>query len=136
MALLGRKLLGINLLIAAGLSVLYICISPVIGSFFNNDTAVIAAFDMTFWIIILAQPLNSIAFSFDGIFKGLGEAVYLRNTLVIGSLIIFIPVLLILDYFDMGIMAIWYALLAWMLFRGATLVWKFRKLTQTDQLAA
>ena len=88
--------------------------------------------NVTFWIIVLAQPLNSIAFSYDGIFKGMGEAVYLRNTLIIGSLIIFIPMLLILDYYEQGIIAIWYAMLGWMVFRGGSLMWKFRKLTKTD----
>ncbi|HIF14597.1 MAG TPA: hypothetical protein EYQ86_04460 [Bacteroidetes bacterium] len=82
-------------------------------------------------MIVLAQPLNSIAFSYDGIFKGMGEAVYLRNTLIIGSLFIFIPVLIILDHYNMGIMAIWYAMLGWMLFRGLSLVWKFRSITKS-----
>lgn len=132
LSILGNKLLKINLIIAGGLSIVYIILYPVLASFFNSDPEVVKAFNVTFWIIVLAQPLNSVAFSYDGIFKGMGEAVYLRNTLVIGSLIIFIPVLLVLDHYEQGIMAIWYAMLGWMLFRGGSLMWKFRKLTKID----
>ena len=125
---LGNKLLKINLGIASGLSLVYLVLSPVIATYFNNDEAVITAFNATFWIIVLAQPLNSIAFTFDGIFKGMGEAKFLRDTLLIASFLIFIPLLLGLDYLDQGIMAIWYALLGWMLFRGGSLWWMFGRL--------
>ena len=82
-------MLKINLGIASGLSLVYLVLSPVIATYFNNDEAVITAFNATFWIIVLAQPLNSIAFTFDGIFKGMGEAKFLRDTLLIASFLSF-----------------------------------------------
>ena len=94
---------------------------------------VVAAFEATFWIILLAQPINSIAFTFDGIFKGLGEAVYLRNTLVAGTFLVFMPLLLTLDLAGFGTLAIWIAMLGWMIFRGATLFYKFRKILHKTQ---
>ena len=131
LAYLGRKLLKINLIISAGLGFVYLLSYPVIGSLFNENPEVITLFKSTFWIIIIAQPFNSIAFTFDGIFKGLGMAVYLRNTLIIGSLFVFIPILISLDYTGYELKAIWIAMMGWMMFRGGSLYWKFNKIITT-----
>ncbi|MFL2570593.1 MAG: MATE family efflux transporter [Parvicellaceae bacterium] len=131
LAYLGRKLLKINLIISAGLGFVYLLSYPVIGSLFNENPEVITLFKSTFWIIIIAQPFNSIAFTFDGIFKGLGMAVYLRNTLIIGSLFVFIPILISLDYAGYELKAIWIAMMGWMMFRGGSLYWKFNKIITT-----
>ena len=131
LAYLGRKLLKINLIISAGLGFVYLLSYPVIGSLFNENPEVITLFKSTFWIIIIAQPFNSIAFTFDGIFKGLGMAVYLRNTLIIGSLFVFIPILISLDYAGYELKAIWIAMMGWMIFRGGSLYWKFNKIITT-----
>ena len=131
LAYLGRKLLKINLIISAGLGLVYLLSYPVIGSLFNENPEVITLFKSTFWIIIIAQPFNSIAFTFDGIFKGLGMAVYLRNTLIIGSLFVFIPILISLDYAGYELKAIWIAMMGWMMFRGGSLYWKFNKIITT-----
>jgi len=128
--ILGKRLLRINFGIAITLSLIYLILSPVLGSYFNSDKEVIAAFNSTFWIIILGQPLNSVAFTFDGIFKGMGKAKYLRNNLLIASFFIFVPLLLGLNHRDQSTMAIWYALLGWMLFRGGALWWKFSRMVR------
>ena len=62
----------------------YSLLYPLIGKVFNSNENVIEIFENIFWIVILAQPFNSIAFTFS-IFKGLGKAVDLRNTLIIGT---------------------------------------------------
>jgi putative MATE family efflux protein len=125
---LGYKLLKINIFISLILSIFYTISYPFIGELFNDDIIVLSYFNATFWLIIISQPFNSIAFTFDGIFKGLGKAVLLRNTLLIGTLFIFIPSLLILDYIGLGLSAIWVSMIAWMIFRGGVLLWKFSKL--------
>src|SRR5690606_14624004 len=53
-----------------------------IGLLFNKEQTVLVLFSSVFWIVLLMQPVNAIAFMFDGIFKGLGEARYLRNVLL------------------------------------------------------
>ena len=121
------KLLKINGLVAMGLGVAYLVLYPVLGSWFNDDIKVITSLNSFLWIIILAQPLNSIAFTMDGIFKGMGRAKLLRNTLIIGSFLVFIPTLLLGDYLGMKIMSIWCAFVLWMAFRGGTLVYWFFK---------
>ncbi len=71
------------------------------------------------------QPINALAFLFDGIFKGLGEAAYLRNLLLTATFVGFIPTLLFFDYLGWRLYAIWTAFFVWMLIRAGGLVWRF-----------
>ncbi|WP_438962921.1 MATE family efflux transporter [Nonlabens sp.] len=97
-----------------------------IGHQFTDDSTVFNLFMSTFWIVLLMQPINAVAFVFDGIFKGWGEAPYLRNVLIILTAAVFIPTLLIFDYFDFELKAIWIAFTFWMLGRAAVLTFKFK----------
>lgn len=98
-----------------------------VGLIFNKEENVLNLFSSAFWIVLLMQPLNSIAFVFDGVFKGLGEAKYLRNVLLVATFIGFWPALIIGDYFELKLYAIWIAFAVWMLIRSLALVIKFRK---------
>ena len=126
---LGSKLIKINIKISFLLMIFYTLLYPFIGEFFNSNKLVIESFESFFWIVIIAQPLNSIAFTFDGIFKGLGKAVDLRNTLIIGTFLFFIPSVYILDFIYPNLISIWVALSVWMLYRGLSLLLKFKKIT-------
>lgn len=97
------------------------------GKLFSQDKIVLNLFYNIFWIVLLMQPLNAIAFVFDGIFKGLAEAATLRNLLLFATFLGFTPVLLIGDYFNLKLYAIWLAFTVWMILRGGILVIKFRK---------
>lgn len=98
-----------------------------IGNAFSNDNEVLEAFYAIFWIVLLMQPLNAVAFVFDGLFKGLAEAVTLRNTLLIATFLGFIPVLLVGDYFGLKLYAVWIAFTVWMFLRTIILVVIFRR---------
>ncbi|MDX1761645.1 MAG: MATE family efflux transporter [Christiangramia sp.] len=98
-----------------------------IGLLFNKEASVLAIFSSVFWIVLLMQPVNAIAFMFDGIFKGLGEAKYLRNVLLVATFLGFTPVLLISDHFGLKLYGIWIAFFVWMLIRSSTLVVYFRR---------
>ena len=97
-----------------------------IGNLFSKDAFVLQSFYSIFWIVLLMQPINAIAFVFDGIFKGLAEAVILRNLLLIATFLGFVPALLIGDYFGLKLTGIWIAFTIWMLLRAGILVVKFR----------
>jgi len=127
--ILGSKLIKINIKISFLLMIFYTLLYPFIGEFFNSNKLVIESFESFFWIVIIAQPLNSIAFTFDGIFKGLGKAVDLRNTLIIGTFLFFIPSVYILDFIYPNLISIWVAFSVWMLYRGLSLFLKFKKIT-------
>ncbi len=98
-----------------------------VGLIFSKETSVLVLFSSAFWMVLLMQPVNAIAFMFDGIFKGLGEAKYLRNVLLAATFLGFTPVLLVGDHFGMKLYAIWLAFFVWMLIRSSALVIKFRR---------
>lgn len=98
-----------------------------IGLIFSKETPVLVLFTSVFWMVLFMQPVNAIAFMFDGIFKGLGEAKYLRNVLLGATFLGFTPALLIGDYFGLKLYAIWIAFYVWMLIRSIALVIKFRR---------
>lgn len=97
-----------------------------IGHLFTKDPIVLEQFYNVFWILIITQPLNAITFIFDGMFKGMGEMRYLRNVLILSTALVFIPTLLIFDYYNFKLTAIWIAFTLWILARGLPLVFKFR----------
>lgn len=98
-----------------------------IGNLFSNETIVLETFYAIFFIVILGWPLNTMAFVLDGVFKGLGEMKYLRNTLLVATFIGFVPFIYIGKHLHWGLQGIWIAFTIWMLIRGLALVWKFRK---------
>lgn len=97
-----------------------------IGWIFNKENSVLILFSSVFWIVLMMQPINAVAFVFDGIFKGLGEAAYLRNTLLVATFLGFLPALLIGDYLGLKLHAIWIAFAVWMLIRAGALILKFK----------
>ena len=129
--LLGKDLLKINIKIAVILMVIYTIFYTYIGKLFNPEENVNMIFKSIFWMVILAQPFNSIAFTFDGIFKGLGRAVDLRNTLIIGTFFFFIPSIYFLDLFIAKLITICVALTLWMIYRAMSLLIKFKKIVNS-----
>lgn len=98
-----------------------------IGRLFSKETAVLEVFYSIFFIIIIGLPMNTIAFVLDGLFKGLGEMKYLRNTLLSATFLGFVPALFIGKYMGWGLTGIWISFTIWMIIRGGALVWKFRR---------
>jgi MATE family multidrug resistance protein len=97
-----------------------------IGRLFSNEAIVLESFYTIFYIVILGMPINTVAFVFDGIFKGLGEMKYLRNVLLTATFLGFVPTLYLGSYLHWGLYGIWIAFTVWMGVRGGALVWKFR----------
>ncbi|MBU2995779.1 MATE family efflux transporter [Cellulophaga baltica] len=121
-----KMILKYALIISAILMALGFVFYQPIGHLFSNDTPVLIIFYSIFYIILIGLPINTIAFIYDGIFKGLGEMKYLRNTLLVATFIGFIPTLFITKYLGLGITGIWIAFTVWMLIRGGSLVYKFK----------
>jgi len=97
-----------------------------LGALFSNDVNVLQTFYSIFFIVILALPINTVAFVFDGLFKGLGEMRYLRNVLLTATFLGFIPTLYLGNLLNLGLYGIWIAITVWMIIRGGALIWKFR----------
>ncbi|WP_408022144.1 MATE family efflux transporter [Sinomicrobium oceani] len=116
---------------AIGIAVILMVVCGVfydaIGLLFSKDPMVLATFAAVFWMVLLMQPVNAVAFMFDGIFKGLGEAAYLRNVLIAATFLGFTPTLFITDYWGLKLHGVWIAFMVWMLIRAGALIIKFRR---------
>ncbi len=125
--LLAKKITTYGLYVSIFIMVIATIFYRPLGGLFSNETVVLSAFYSVFYIIILGLPTNSIAFVLDGVFKGLGEMKYLRNTLLVATFLGFVPMLFLGKYLNWGLTGIWLAFTLWMLIRGGALVWKFRR---------
>lgn len=124
---LSKKISKYSVIIALILMAICAIFYNEIGLIFNKEASVLVLFSSVFWLVLLMQPVNAIAFMFDGIFKGLGEAKYLRNLLLFATFLVFTPILLISDYFGLKLYGVWIAFFAWMLIRSSALVFQFRR---------
>lgn len=122
---LTKRVVGYNLVVAFVLILIGWAGYTTIGLLFSKDEAVLAVYGSIFYIVILMQPLNTVAFTLDAIFKGLGETAYLRNTLMGATFLGFLPVIYLSKYLEWGVTGIWIAFCAWMLIRAGALVLKY-----------
>ena len=114
-------------MIAALLSLVYAIGYVWTGPLFSPYEAVVEEFNAVYWVVIICQPINAIAFTFDGMFKGMGETAYLRNVLLFGTLFGFVPILLLGHFLSGELIAVWIAFFVWMIIRGGALWWKFQR---------
>ncbi len=127
LVILSNKLFKYGIVIGTIIAVLGAVFYNAIGRIFTNETLVLEQFYTVFWIVLITQPINAITFIFDGMFKGMGEMKYLRNLLILATGLVFVPTLLIFDYLNYKLIAIWLAFACWIIARGLPLVFKFRK---------
>lgn len=124
---LSKKIVTYGMVVSVSLMILAFVFYYPIGTLFSKEIPVLDAFYRVFFIVILGLPINTVAFVLDGLFKGLGEMKYLRNTLLIATFLGFIPVLFFGKYMGWSLTGIWISFTVWMFIRGGALVWKFRK---------
>lgn len=124
---LAKKIMLYGAMVSLFLAVMGFVFYRPIGRIFSNETIVLETFYSIFFIVILGLPMNTMAFVFDGLFKGLGEMKYLRNVLLTATFLGFVPVLFLGKYLNWGLYGIWVAFVIWMSIRGGALVWKFRR---------
>ncbi|MEX0274870.1 MAG: MATE family efflux transporter [Flavobacteriaceae bacterium] len=124
---MAKKVLINAQLMALAIMALSLLFFGPIGRLFSKDMEVLTTFYSIFPIVILGLPINTLAFVFDGIFKGMGEMKFLRNVLLAATIVGFVPTLYLSKHMGWGLHGIWAAFVVWMLFRGVPLVLRFRK---------
>lgn len=125
---LSKDLIRYTIVITLFFGVISFAFYKPIGYLFTDNIAVQNSFFSVFWIVILMQPINAIAFVYDGVFKGLSKAKTVRNVLLIATFLGFIPTLLIADFYNLKLYAIWMAFTTWMLFRSGISMFLFKKM--------
>lgn len=123
---LTKKVTLYNLGVASLLILAGIIFYEPLGKLFNKDAQVLAIFYSMFFLVLISQPLNAIAFTLDAVFKGLGEMRYLRNVLLGATLFGFLPFLYLSKFMGWGLKGIWAALLVWVSYRAIALLIKFK----------
>ena len=119
-----------------------ICVSNETAGLFTQDQAVIDLFNEMSLFLVILQFLNGFTFSLDGLGKGLGQGKHLRNSLLLSTILGFLPLLFILQRLDYHLSSIWLPFLLWMLLRGGILYISphckasfFRKITLMNSLS-
>jgi putative MATE family efflux protein len=125
---LSNKLIKYGAIIGVILGLMGAVLYYPIGRIFTKEPEVLKAFYSIFWIVLLMQPLCTLAFIFDGIFKGLGKMKFLRDVLLFSTFLVFVPILFWLDSLDYKLHAIFIAITFWIMARGIPLIIKFRKI--------
>ncbi|UAB76506.1 MATE family efflux transporter [Mesoflavibacter sp. SCSIO 43206] len=124
---LSNKLIKYGIYLGITVAVIGSILYYPIGRIFTDESNVLNQFYSVFWIVLAMQPLCALAFIFDGIFKGLGKMKALRNVLLLSTFLVFIPILFIVDYFDLKLHGIFIAFTFWIIARGLPLIIIFRK---------
>jgi len=88
---------------------------------FTDDPTVRSMLAGVLLIEAVWQPLNGLVFVLDGVLIGAGDARYLAVVGIV-TLIVFLPLLTVVWWFDAGLGWLWWSYGAYMLSRGVTLV--------------
>lgn len=123
---LSNQLIIYGILVGLGLAIVGLLFYEFIGSIFTKEPLVLKEFYKVFWIILAMQPFCAVAFIFDGMFKGLGRMKFLRNVLLFSTLMVFVPVIFIMDFYNLKLYAVFTAFFLWIIARGIPLILKFR----------
>ncbi|MEI2637827.1 MAG: MATE family efflux transporter [Microthrixaceae bacterium] len=94
--------------------------APVLPGLFSPDERVVAVASTLLIIAAIWQPVNSIAFTLDGILIGAGDTRFLAWSMALASGV-FIPVALVVGALNAGIEWLWFALGVLMVTRVVTL---------------
>lgn len=124
---MSKKVNLYGIIVASILGGVAVLIPEQLGLIFTKDPEVITIFKGFFYLVVIALPINAVAFVGDGIFKGMGETGFLRNVLLGSTFLGFIPTLMIARYMDWKLHGVWIAITVWMFIRGLALLIKFRR---------
>lgn len=86
------------------------------------------------WLMVLLPLLGHWCFLFDGVFVGLTQSAAMRDTMILSAALAYFPVWWV--FADSGNLALWYALLSFLLARGITLGWVFISRARRGELVS
>jgi len=99
------------------LSAITLIATPLITRLMVPEAA-ISTFLPAWYVVILALPISSIAFSTDGIHMGTSDYAFLRNVMFISTAAGIAVLLMIPRTMDNGLMLVWVATIVWVLVRS------------------
>ncbi|MBO6584604.1 MAG: MATE family efflux transporter [Gracilimonas sp.] len=93
--------------------------AEIISLFTDKENVITVAMGVVIWLIV-APVVNSVCFIWDGIYIGATATGAMRNSMLVATVLVFIPVYFISEPFA-GIHALWMAMTAFMVARGVVL---------------
>jgi multidrug resistance protein, MATE family len=103
----------------AGTVLYWIFGEHIVGLFTNNEEVIVLAGAVLFWTV-MAPLVSSFCYILDGIFIGATETGPMRNTMLISTLVVFLPAYY-LGTLLFGIHGLWLAMVLFMAARGVAL---------------
>lgn len=116
-----KYLIGWGMAFGVILSLMYYLFQNELLLIYTDNPEVLALAKAFMIWTIMAPLINSFCFIWDGIYIGATATAPMRNSMIISSFIIYLPVFYILAPFY-GNHALWIAMLAYMISRGVTLL--------------
>ncbi|WP_421773484.1 MATE family efflux transporter [Gracilimonas sp.] len=119
-----KKAVTANMLWGLGLGLLGTIIyasfdAEIISLFTDKENVIKVAMGVVIWLIV-APVVNSVCFIWDGVYIGATATGAMRNSMLVATVLVFIPVYFISEPFA-GIHALWMAMTAFMVARGVVL---------------
>jgi MATE family, multidrug efflux pump len=99
--------------------------APWIVRVFTSDAAVRHLAEQVLWIVAAVQPVAAVVFVLDGVLIGAGDAGYLAWAMLVATVAVFLPLALVVDALDAGLLWLWGAIAAWIVARLVGVVWRF-----------
>jgi MATE family multidrug resistance protein len=136
-AALTRRLIGRATLwgfaISGVYALLYLVGMRLIAGAFTRDPQVVRTVVGLTWIMVLLQPINAIAFVFDGVFIGANDTRFLSVQIAVSCLGVFIPaVLLLAGVLGLGLAGLWIAMALFSMARATILAARCRQPSWID----
>ncbi len=122
------RLIRIMLWVSLGIMIVLGIGYTEIVKWFTPNIEIWNSFYHFFWILILMQPINAMAFLYDGIYKGMGKAQFLRNILFFATMWVYLPAVFLFNQFWQSLLAVWLAIFLWMIARSVPLMINLRKM--------
>lgn len=112
--------------IATLLAVAYVAGVDSIARFFTTNVEVQRIIRELVVVIAVSQPINALAYIFDGILIGATDTHYLRRAMLLSSVVFFAVVATGWFLWDLSLSLIWWSAVAFMAMRALTLGVRFR----------
>lgn len=97
-----------------------------LARFFTHDPNVWSIVTSLVWAVALSQPINALAYILDGILIGATDTRYLKNAMLVSSLVFVLIIAGGWAWAGLSLPLIWWGLLAFMTMRALTLWVRYR----------
>jgi putative MATE family efflux protein len=120
-----RRALAWGLGSGIAMAVVLLALRPVYVGVFTDDPAVQDLVWSLVVVVAATQPVGALLYVLDGILIGAGDLRYLAWTMLM-ALVVFVPLAALVHVTDAGVVALWWALAAWLLARQLAMALRYR----------